>query len=46
MEKTTCPIWGTPAEFEMRDDSSRHYNSPRAGGDTSFLIHGIRWPRV
>ena len=32
MEKTTCPIWGTPAEFEMRDDSSRHYNSPRAGG--------------
>ncbi|MXX97778.1 MAG: hypothetical protein F4065_11230 [Rhodothermaceae bacterium] len=32
MEKTTCPIWGTPAECEIRDDSSWHFNSPRAGG--------------
>ena len=32
MKKNTCPIWGTPAEIDMRDDSSWHVNSPRSGG--------------
>ena len=32
MELDKCPIWGTPAEIVIRDDSSWHVNSPRAGG--------------
>ena len=32
MEENTCPIWGTPAKFDIRDDSLWYVNSPRAGG--------------
>ncbi len=32
MKNNTCPIWGTPAEIDKRDDSSWHVNSSRAGG--------------
>lgn len=38
MDLDKCPIWGTPAEVDICDDSSWHVNSPRAGG--RYIISG------